>query len=105
MSLPSPSSRVAGGALCRILAALIPLSRLALSKRILDGVQAHFSGRPLPPEFRYLVGAEFGLAVFGSLIGRAAGYFDALLADRFTRYVNRHIFLAVVARARTGGHG
>jgi ATP-binding cassette subfamily B protein len=79
---------VSGGALCRIFAALIPLSMLAVSKRILDGVQAHFAGHPLPPGFWYLVAAEFSLAVVGSLIGRATGYFDALLADRFTRHVS-----------------
>jgi ATP-binding cassette subfamily B protein len=61
---------------------------LAVSKRILDAVQAHASGKPLPPIFWYLVGAEFGLAVFGSLIGRATGFFDTLLADRFTRHVS-----------------
>ncbi len=61
---------------------------LAVSKRILDGVQAHFAGRPLPPGFWYLVAAEFALAALGSLIGRAIGYFDTLLADRFTRHVS-----------------
>jgi ATP-binding cassette subfamily B protein len=79
---------VSAGACCRIAAALIPLSMLAVSKRILDGVQAHFAGRPLPANFWYMVGAEFGLAVLGSIIGRATGYFDALLADRFTRHVS-----------------
>ncbi len=79
---------VAGGVLCRILAALVPVSMLAVSKRILDGVQSHFAHNPLPHNFWYLVAAEFGLAVVGSLIGRAGGYFDALLADRFTRYVS-----------------
>src|SRR5689334_6383881 len=79
---------VSAGMLCRVVAALVPLSTLAVSKRILDAVQAHFAGRPLPPTFWYWVGAEFGLAVVGSLIGRATGYFDALLADRFTRYVS-----------------
>jgi ATP-binding cassette, subfamily B, bacterial len=79
---------VTGGAVCRLAASLVPLAMLSVSKRILDGVQAHFAGRPLPPTFWYLVAAEFGLAVFGSLIGRAAGYFDALLADRFTRHVS-----------------
>src|SRR6185437_7113051 len=69
-------------------AALIPISMLAVSKRILDGVQAHFAGQPLPPHFWYVVAAEFTLAVVGSLIGRVTGYFDALLADRFTRHVS-----------------
>jgi ATP-binding cassette subfamily B protein len=79
---------VAAGGACRIIAALIPLSMLAVSKRILDAVQAHFAGRPLPAGFWYLVGAEFALALAGSFIGRATGYFDALLADRFTRHVS-----------------
>src|SRR5512146_60993 len=66
---------VTGGAVCRLAAALVPLAMLAVSKRILDGVQAHFAGRPLPPAFWYFVAGEFALAVFGSLIGRAAAYF------------------------------
>ncbi|HEX8985565.1 MAG TPA: ABC transporter ATP-binding protein, partial [Bryobacteraceae bacterium] len=79
---------VAGGLLCRLLAALIPISMLGVSKRILDGVQAHTTGRPLPPEFWYLVAAEFVLAACGALLGRAIGYFESLLADRFTRHVS-----------------
>ena len=79
---------VSGSAFCRIVAALIPLSMLAVSKRILDGVQAHFAGRPLPANFWYLVAAEFALALIGALIGRGTGYFDALLSDRFTRHVS-----------------
>jgi ATP-binding cassette subfamily B protein len=61
---------------------------LAVSKQILDAVQAKFGGAPLPPEFWYLVAAEFGLAALGAVLGRAIGYFDALLADRFTRHVS-----------------
>jgi ATP-binding cassette subfamily B protein len=79
---------VAGTGLSRVVSALVPLSMLVVSKRILDGVQAHFAGRPLPPVFWYLVAAEFALAVFGSLLGRATAYFDTLLADRFTRHVS-----------------
>ena len=79
---------VSAGSICRIVAAAIPISMLGVSKRILDSVQAHFSGQPLPPTFWWWVGAEFALAVFGSMLGRTIGYFDALLADRFTRYVS-----------------
>src|SRR5215475_11146263 len=79
---------VSGGIASRVVAALIPISMLAVSKRILDAVQAHSGGQPLPSVFWYLVAAEFALAVFGSLVGRLTGYFDALLADRFTRYVS-----------------
>ena len=79
---------VSAGAICRLLGAAIPISMLGVSKRILDSVQAHFAGQPLPPTFWWWVGAEFALAVFGSMLGRTIGYFDALLADRFTRYVS-----------------
>src|SRR5579884_2814987 len=79
---------VAGGLTCRILAALAPVSMLAVSKRILDGVQARFTGHPLPAGFWYLVAAEFALAALAGIISRAIGYFDALLADGFTRHVS-----------------
>ncbi|HTS65864.1 MAG TPA: ABC transporter ATP-binding protein [Candidatus Acidoferrales bacterium] len=79
---------VTGGLACRVASALIPLAMLAVSKRILDAVQAHFGGHPLPPVFWYLVGAEAALAALGAFLGRLTGYFDSLLADRFTRFVS-----------------
>src|SRR3982751_5881902 len=79
---------VGGGLFCRLLGALIPISMLAVSKQILDAVQAKFGGHPLPPWFWWLVAAEFTLAAFGAILGRLTGYFDALLADRFTRHVS-----------------
>ena len=79
---------VVGAVASRIVAALVPISMLGVSKRILDAVQAHTSGKPLPGNFWYLVGAEFALAILGALAGRATGYFDALFADRFTRHVS-----------------
>jgi ATP-binding cassette subfamily B protein len=79
---------VSGGLFFRIAGALVPISMLAVSKLILDAVQARFSGQPLPDHFWWLVAAEFGLAALGATVGRAAGFFDALLADRFTRHVS-----------------
>ena len=79
---------VAGGLAWRIAGALIPLAMLSVSKRILDAIQGHFAGRPLPAAFWYLVAAEAALAALGSILGRLTGYFDALLADRFTRHVS-----------------
>lgn len=72
----------------RLTAALIPLMMLAVAKRIMDAVQARFTGQPLPAEFWFLVAAEAGLAAAGALLGRSIGFFDALLADRFTRHVS-----------------
>src|SRR4051794_22598291 len=79
---------VTGGILCRVTCALMPIAMLWVSKRILDSVQARFSSQPLPDYFWWLVGAEAGLAALAAIIGRTAGYFDALLADRFTRHVS-----------------
>jgi len=79
---------VAGGLGCRILGSLVPIAMLWISKQILDAVQAHFNGKPLPENFWWLVAAEFLLAALGAILGRAAGFFDALLADRFTRHVS-----------------
>jgi ATP-binding cassette, subfamily B, bacterial len=79
---------VAGVLASRLLAALVPLSMLAVAKLILDAVQAHASGHPLPSKFWFYVAAEFALAACGSLLGRAIGYFESLLADRFTRHVS-----------------
>lgn len=79
---------VGGGIASRILGALVPIAMLAVSKQILDAVQARFDGQPLPSHFWTLVFAEFGLAATGAILGRASGFFDALLADRFTRYMS-----------------
>lgn len=70
------------------MAALIPVAMLMVSKRILDAVQAHYTTHTLVPYFWWLVGAEFALAALGAITSRAIGYFDSLLADRFTRHVS-----------------
>jgi ATP-binding cassette, subfamily B, bacterial len=72
----------------RLVAALIPLAMLAVSKKILDAVQAHYAGHALPGNFWWLVAAEFALAALGAIASRTIGYFDSLLADRFTRHVS-----------------
>ncbi|HWW88394.1 MAG TPA: hypothetical protein VNZ26_32590, partial [Vicinamibacterales bacterium] len=79
---------VTGALVSRGLLAVVPVSMLAVSKLIFDGVQARYAGAPLRREFWWLVGLECGLAILGASLGRAVGYFDALLADRFTRHVS-----------------
>ncbi len=73
---------------CRLVAALIPITMLGVARRILDAVQVQAGGGALPDEFWWLVALECGLAVFGAVLGRTIGFFDALLADRFTRHVS-----------------
>jgi ATP-binding cassette subfamily B protein len=73
---------------CRLAAALVPVAMLTVSKKILDSVQSHFAGHPLAPHFWWLVGAEFAFAAFGAIAGRMIGFFDLLLADRFSQHVS-----------------
>ena len=74
--------------MCRVLGALIPIAMLWVTKQIIDGLQAKFVGQPLPEHFWWLVATEAILAAVSAILGRGAGYFDALLSDRFTRHVS-----------------
>ena len=78
---------VTGGLIFRTVAALLPLAMLSVSRWIIDGVVAVSKGLPLPQGFWWLVGLEFALAVLAGVLGRAIGYCDSLLADRFTRHI------------------
>jgi ATP-binding cassette, subfamily B, bacterial len=79
---------VTGGLVGRVLAALAPLAILSVTRLILNAIQAHTQGRPLPSYFWYLVLAEFCLAALAAMLSRVVAFFDSLLADRFTRYVS-----------------
>jgi len=80
---------VALGLVFRLLASLLPVALLWIAKLIIDSivhVVAH--NQPIRPGFWWLVAAEFALAVGGSILGRIIDYLDALLADKYTRYVS-----------------
>jgi ATP-binding cassette, subfamily B, bacterial len=73
----------------RLLASLLPVALLWIAKLIIDGIVYVVSThQAVRPGFWWLVAAEFGLAVGGSILGRAIDYLDALLADKYTRYVS-----------------
>jgi ATP-binding cassette, subfamily B, bacterial len=77
------------GLVFRLFASLLPIALLWIAKLIIDSiVHAVASQQPVGPGFWWLVAAEFGLAVCGSLLGRTIDYFDALLADKYTRHVS-----------------
>ncbi len=76
------------GMACRVAGALMPVAMLWVAKGILDAVQVHFTAGSLRPDFWWLVSLECGLAILSTVVGRAAGFFDALLADRFARHVS-----------------
>ena len=80
---------VALGLAFRLLASLLPIALLWIAKLIIDrivGVVSH--NQPVQSGFWFLVAAEFALAVGGSILSRTIDYLDALLADKYTRYVS-----------------
>ncbi len=80
---------VAASLLFRVIASVIPIAMLSVSRVIIDDVVASTAGRQtLPHTFWWLVWLEFALAALGSILGRTVGFFDGLFADRFTRYVS-----------------
>jgi ATP-binding cassette subfamily B protein len=77
------------GVLFRIIAALLPIGMLAISKLIIDNIVGVVSRhQPIRPVLWWLVGAEFALAAGGSILTRVVDYLDALLADKYTRHVS-----------------
>ena len=77
------------GLASRLLASLMPLVLLWITKLIIDGiVHAVSTHQPVQTGFWWLVGTEFSLAVFASVVNRAIDYSDSLLADKYTRHVS-----------------
>jgi len=77
------------GLVFRLFASLLPIALLWIAKLIIDSIVHAVAGhQSVGPGFWWLVAAEFGLAVCGSFLGRTIDYFDALLADRYTRHVS-----------------
>jgi ATP-binding cassette, subfamily B, bacterial len=80
---------VAGGLIFRVFASLLPMGLLWITKLIVDGiVNAVSTHHPVQPRFWWLVAAEFGLAVLGTILTRIIDYLDSLLADKYTRHVS-----------------
>jgi len=77
------------GLVFRMISSLLPLAALWITKLIIDGiVHVVSSHEPVNPLLWWLVAAEFAIAIFGSILGRAIDYFDALLADKYTRHIS-----------------
>jgi ATP-binding cassette subfamily B protein len=77
------------GLLFRVVASVVPLGLLWITKLIIDNiVHAVTTHQPVPTQLWWLVAAEFALAVFNSILSRIIDYLDALLADKYTRHVS-----------------
>ncbi|HEX5413606.1 MAG TPA: ABC transporter ATP-binding protein [Terriglobia bacterium] len=83
-----PKVTLAGLAL-QIISALIPIGIAAVSAAIIGEVAAVVnSHQSLTPTFWWLVVAEFGLALGGSVLSRMIDYCESLLGDKFIRHVS-----------------
>ena len=71
----------------RVVAALIPLSILAVTKFIIDSVN-QLKQAPLPHIFWWMVLLEFVLAAVATFMSRIIEFCDTALADRFTRHIS-----------------
>src|ERR1700691_5821708 len=78
---------VTGGVVSRLLAALVPVAMLWVTKLIIDAIQTH----PLPAHFWWLVVLEFALASVATILGRVGDYCDTVLGDRYARYISTRI--------------
>ena len=77
------------GLIFRVVASLLPLALLWITKLIIDGiVHAVSAHQPVPHRFWWLVAAEFSLAVVSALLARGMDFLDTLLAERYMRYVS-----------------
>jgi ATP-binding cassette subfamily B protein len=83
---------VAFGLLYRVVAALVPVSTAYVSKLIIDNitniVRHTTTFAASATHLWWLAGLEFALAVVGNLAGRLIDYYNAVLADRYTRHVS-----------------
>jgi ATP-binding cassette, subfamily B, bacterial len=77
------------GLVFRLIASVLPLGLLWITKLIIDGiVHAITTHQAVGLRLWWLVAAEFSLAVFGSALSRGIDFLDALLADKYTRHVS-----------------
>ncbi|HEY2462342.1 MAG TPA: ABC transporter ATP-binding protein [Candidatus Acidoferrum sp.] len=77
---------------CRIIAALLPLAVLAVTRAIIDDIYGFTTHqRALPPIFWWLVVLEFVLAGAGTILVRAINFCDTVLADRYARFISTKI--------------
>lgn len=88
----SAPSAVYGSLFLRLLAALLPVAILAITKYIIDTLSrilpAH---QPLPHGFWSIVFLEFALASLGLMVARGIDFLDAIFADRYAAYINTRI--------------
>jgi ATP-binding cassette subfamily B protein len=76
----------------RLVASLIPLLMLGVTKMIIDAIYGLMSHqKALPGTFWWLVALEFVLASVATILVRVVDFCDSVLADKFTRHISTRI--------------
>ncbi len=83
---------VASSLFCRLLAALLPVGMLVVTRRIIDAIYIVTSRHtPLSHGFWGLVALQFGMACMVIILARLVDFCDTALNERYTRHVNTRI--------------
>jgi ATP-binding cassette subfamily B protein len=83
---------VTSSIVCRLLAAMVPLAMLVITRLIIDSIYRLTSHHtPLPGAFWWMVALEFALASLAMITARLIDFCDSTLADKFTCYINARI--------------
>jgi ATP-binding cassette, subfamily B, bacterial len=83
---------IASSLVLRVVAAMLPLAVLAVTKVIIDDVHDFRSySIPLPGNFWWLVVLEFALATLAAVLARLITFCDVVLADKYSRHVSTKI--------------
>ena len=76
----------------RVIAALLPLAVLAVTKLIIDDIEAFTRHQSLlPHRFWWLVALEFVLASLAAILVRLINFCDIVLADKYSRHISTRI--------------
>ena len=76
----------------RVMAALLPVAMLAVTKFIIDSIYNLTSQhKALPAPFWWLVALQFALACLATILARLVDFCDTVLADKYTRYISTQI--------------
>jgi ATP-binding cassette subfamily B protein len=79
---------------CRVLAALIPLAVLAITKIIVNDIVDFRDGKlaSIPANFWYLVALEFALAgIVAGILARLILFSEVVLSDRYSKHISTKI--------------
>ncbi len=77
---------------CRLIAALVPLGILLVTRQIIDSIYHLTSNHtPLPGTFWWMVSLEFALASLAMIASRLIDFCDTQLAEKFACHVNVRI--------------